>query len=118
MVMKEKPHYTLPATSLAEWIEGQPDKWWSVDGDPTLTSLLDFPCPGDEIAPAIRKIGVNLLVQARDNAAEAHGDLIGRETLDTLTEMSKRRHQKILRLSWADSDIEWLLLEDEAMVAT
>ena len=116
--MKDKPHYTLPAAALAEWIESQPDKWWSVDGDPTLTSLLDFPCPSDEIAPAIRQLGGDLLVQAKDNGSQAHGEVIGRDALDAQAELSKRRHQKILRLSWLGSDIDWLLLEDEAMVAT
>ncbi len=33
MSVREKPHYTLSAAALAEWIEKQPDQWWSVDGD-------------------------------------------------------------------------------------
>ena len=34
MSVRDKPHYTLPAATLASWIESQPDQWWSVDGDP------------------------------------------------------------------------------------
>jgi hypothetical protein len=118
MSIRDKPHFTLPAATLADWIESQPEKWWSVDGDPTLSSILDFPCPGDEIAPAIRADGKNLLVQAKDGHSPAHGEVIAREAIDALSEYSKKRRHKILRLTWADSDVDWLLLEDEAMVAT
>ena len=118
MRISEKPHYTVSSTTLAEWIENQPDRWWSVDGDPLLTSIVDFPCPSDEIAPMIRGIGKNLLLQDKNTASEAHGEVVGLERLDQLSDTSRRRHQKILHLSWEDSDVDWLLLEDEAMVAT
>jgi hypothetical protein len=118
MSVRQKPHYTLQAATLAQWIEGQPDKWWSVDGDPLLGAVLDFPCPSDEIGPMIRKVGRNLLVKDKNPASLAHGEVVGRDKLDELSEISKRGHQKILNLSWDDSDVDWLLLEDEAMVAT
>jgi hypothetical protein len=114
--MKEKPHYTLSATALADWIEAQPEKWWSVDGDPRLSSVLDFPCPSDEIAPTIRRVGGSLLVQDKNSASHAHGEVIEKSKLDELAEISKNRKQKILRLSWSDSAVDWLLLEDEALV--
>ena len=62
MSLKDKPHYTLPASALADWIESKADKWWSVDGDPRLMSVLDFPCPSDELAPAIRGVGKDVLI--------------------------------------------------------
>ena len=62
MSLKSKPHYTLPAEALADWVESQPDRWWAVDGDPYLMSVVDFPCPGDELAPEIRRVGKDLLV--------------------------------------------------------
>ncbi len=77
MSVKDQPHYTLPAATLAGWIERQSDRWWSVDGDPNLTSLVDFPYPGDELAPVIRKIGKDLLVYDRHTASTAHGEVIG-----------------------------------------
>lgn len=117
MGMKSKPHYTLPAAALAEWIGNQPDRWWSVDGDPLLTSVVDFPCPGDELAPAIRRVGKDLLVWDKKPASQAHGERIGADQLDELADTSPRKHRLIFRLSWSDSDEEWLLLEDEAMVA-
>jgi hypothetical protein len=117
MSLKSKPHYTLPAAALAQWIESQPDRWWSVDGDPLLTSVVDFPCPGDELAPAIRRVGKDLLVWDKNPTSRARGERIGADRLAELADTSTRRHRMIFRLSWSDSDVEWLLLEDEAMVA-
>ena len=77
MSLKDKPHYTLPATILASWIEKQPDRWWSVDGDPRLTAVVDFPCPSDELAPAIRRIGKDLLLYDKTAASKAHGEVLG-----------------------------------------
>ena len=119
MSVREKPHYILPAATLAAWIESQPDRWWLVDGDPLLTSVLDFPCPNDELAPMLRKIGKNLLLQDKNPVSEAHGEIIEGNRLDRLDELSdtsNRRHQKTLLLSWFDSEIDWLLIEDEALV--
>jgi hypothetical protein len=118
MPVKDQPHYTLPAKTLAEWLETQPDGWWSVDGDPLLTSVVDFPCPSDELAPMIRRLGVDLLVQDKNPASDAHGQVIAKDDVDKLADTSSRRHRKIFRLSWADSDVDWLLLEDEALAAT
>jgi hypothetical protein len=116
MSVKEKPHYTLAAATLAGWVEGQPEKWWSVDGDPRLTSILDFPCPSDELAPAIRRVGKNLLLHDKNPASTAHGESVAADKLDDLSDTGNRRRKKTLLLSWADSDIDWLLIEDEAMV--
>ena len=64
MSLRDKPHYKLPADTIADWIERQPEKWWSVDGDPLLGSVVDFPCPSDELAPAIRRVCKNLLLRS------------------------------------------------------
>jgi hypothetical protein len=116
MSLKDKPHYTLPATVLASWIDRQPDRWWSVDGDPRLTAVVDFPCPSDELAPAIRTIGKDLLLYDKTAVSRARGEVVGGDRLDDLADVSNRRHEKTFLLSWADSDIEWLLMEDEALV--
>ncbi len=116
MSVKDKPHYTLPAAALASWIEKQPERWWSVDGDPRLTGLVDFPAPGDELAPVIRKIGQDLLVYDRTPASTAHGEVIDGDRLYDLADVSNRRHQMTFLFSWADFDNDWLLLEDEALV--
>jgi hypothetical protein len=115
MSVKEKPHYTLSAASLAGWIESQPETWWSVDGDPLLTGTVDFPCPSDELAPAIRKEGKDLLLYDRTPASRAHGEPIAGEKLDGLADRNNRRRARIFLLNWIDSDIDWLLVEDEAM---
>ncbi len=117
MDFKKSPHYILPARTLAEWIESQPEKWWSVDGDPLLTSLVDFPCPGDELAPVIRQVGKDLVLQDKNPVSRADGEVIAGDRLDELSDTSNRKHHKILRLSWKGSDVDWLLIEDEAWVA-
>ena len=69
------PHYEVAAGELAAWLEQQgEDRWWTVDGDPLLTGRLAFPCPADELAPELRKIGRPLLVQAKkDDTASTIG---------------------------------------------
>jgi hypothetical protein len=116
MSVKERPHYTVPADTLAGWIESQPERWWSVDGDPRLTSMVDFPCPSDELAPAIRKIGKDLLLLDKKGTSAAHGEVIAGQRLEEFADVNNRRHQKTFLLSWADSDVDWLLMEDEALV--
>jgi hypothetical protein len=116
MSVHDKPHYTLPAADLARWIESQPDQWWSVDGDPRLTSFVDFPCPADELAPALRKIGKNLLLYDKTPGSTAQGEVVESGRLDHLADTYNRRHYKTFLLNWADSDIDWLLVEDEALV--
>lgn len=114
MAVMQRPYYTLSANALAEWIESQPQMWWVVDGDPLLTSQVDFPCPSDELAPAIREIGKKLFVQDKDLQSRATGEEVGSKQLDSLADISNRHRQKALSLSWSDSDIEWLLIEDKA----
>ena len=116
MSVKENPHYTLSPATLAGWIENQPEKWWSVDGDPWLSSILNFPCPSDELAPAIRKAGKALLLYDKNPASRAHGEDIAGDKLDALADLENRRRQKTFLLTWIDSDIDWLLIEDEAMI--
>lgn len=118
MSLKNKPHYTLPAAALADWIENRPDQWWSIDGDPHLMSVLDFPCPSDELAPAIRKIDKNVLIYDKTLNSAAHGELIGEDKLTALADRTNRKSKMAFLLSWGDSDEAWLLLEDEALVQT
>jgi hypothetical protein len=116
MSVKDEPHYTLPAAALADWIESQPERWWSVDGDDFLMGIVDFPCPYDELAPVLRGTGKNLLLYDKSPASTAHGEMIGSERLDELCDRRNRRHRKTLLLTWADSEEDWLLVEDDPMV--
>jgi len=108
MSLKEKPHYTLSAAALADWIESQPDKWWGVDGEDYLMSVVDFPCPGDELAPEIRRVGKDLLVYDKTPGSQAHGERIGADRLAGLADFTKRKHQMFFVLTWTDSDEESL----------
>jgi hypothetical protein len=97
-------------------IENQPDQWWSVDGDPRLTSTVDFPCPSDEMAPAIRKIGKDLLLYDKTATSRAHGEVLAVEKLDELADVNNRHRRRTFLLCWTDSEAEWLLMEDQVNV--
>jgi hypothetical protein len=78
---------------------------------------VDFPCPGDELVPAIRKIGKDLLVLDTTPNSTAHGERLERDKIDELVDTKNRHRHKTLLLCWVDSDVEWLLVEDEALVS-
>lgn len=40
------------------------------------------------------------------------------DTLDELADTNNRTHKKTFLLSWEDSDVDWLLIEDESLVST
>jgi hypothetical protein len=117
MTTEPVPHYRLSASALADWIEKQPDKWWCVDGEPLLTSIVDFPCPSDELTTAVRRVGKDLMLKAQDPSSAAHGEMVGVDRLDDLAHSRNKKHRKVLQLSWKGSDVDWLLIEDEALGA-
>ncbi len=116
MSIQDKPHYELPASALATWIEQQgADRWWSVDGDPLLTGLISFPCPGDELAAELRRIDRPLLVFDRTRNPAAKGQVIDAGKLDELVDRlgdDSTTANRLLYLSWKHSDEDWLLVED------
>jgi hypothetical protein len=117
------PHYELPSSELAAWLEMQgKDRWWNVDGDPLLTGHLEFPCPADELADELRRLNRPLLVQVK--MPEAKGQRIDRNQIDGVV---SRFHENIhtngrecppwasdrfLYLGWKGSGNEWILAED------
>jgi hypothetical protein len=124
--IRSGPHYGVEAEELAAWLEGQgSDRWWSVDGDPLLTGRLDFPCPADELAAELRRIGQPLLVQAKKDDADAKGQKINKGKLDAVAgkfadNLSLIREgppppwsgDRLLYLCWKGSTNDWLLTED------
>jgi hypothetical protein len=118
MSLRDEPHYTLPAAELARWIESQPEQWWWVDGDPWLMSVLDLPCPSDELAPEIRKVGKDLLLYDKTPGSTAHGERIRADQLDALADRRNWRRRRTYVLTWVDSDEEWELREDEPVMAS
>ncbi len=106
------PYYTINSTALAKWLIEQPDNWWNVDGDPLLTSLVDFPCPSDEIASALTKVAGTIRIFDSRDEAKAHGEEIAAEQLDALADTANNSHARTFLLRWDDSDVQWLLAED------
>jgi hypothetical protein len=122
--IRASPHYEIPSTELASWLEQQgTDRWWYVDGDPLLTGRLTFPCPADELAAELRKIDRPLLVQAKQEDVGAKGQVIEatklNEAVARFTDVlrpsgptSVRLQDRVLYLCWKRAFDEWLLAED------
>jgi len=130
MSIQEDPHYELPAATLASWIERQgTDCWWNVDGDSYLTGRVAFPCPGDELAAALRRTDRSLLVLDKRRHSKARGEVIGEAELDELVkhlgddsvwegEKPTWAENRILLLSWKGFHEVWLLIEDRETTQT
>lgn len=120
------PHYEIPSSELARWLEEQGnERWWNVDGDPLLTGRMMFPCPAEQLARELRKINRPLLVQAKKEAMVARGQPITKDKLNDLVdhfaenlevsdeaEMPRWSADRLLYLCWNDTSYEWLLTED------
>ena len=120
----EGPHYEIPSTELAIWLEqAGPASWWNVDGDPLLTGRVSFPCPTDELAPELRKIARPLLVQAHDDDPDANGQVIGADQISRVVDTfgsnlqtsglpSDWANNQVFYFCWKGSPHEWMLAED------
>jgi hypothetical protein len=118
MSVKDLPHFTISAAGLADWLEQQGiDIWWSVDGDPVLTSRISFPCPADELAAELRKLNRPLIVEDHRTPPQGQGQTITATDLDPLVlhfsgHNGTPANDRLLYLRWQGSDTEWILLED------
>ncbi|MFO7905690.1 MAG: hypothetical protein R6U98_23735 [Pirellulaceae bacterium] len=109
----EQPHYVVQARSLGDWLENQEDSediWWTVDGDPTLMSRMEFPAPPDELAQELRQINNPLLV--RDPNETGNGEEITPEEISNVAESDERGNRSFL-MCWQGSNNDWELIEDE-----
>lgn len=112
---KMKHHVVVSSRSIAEWLDGQPGTWWNVDGDPLLTSEMDFPCPNDELAAGFRKHDGKIWVFTKERNRANAGEDVNSLGLDDLVDTENPRREKNLLAAWMGSDIEWLLSEDKDM---
>jgi hypothetical protein len=112
---KAKHHIVIPSRKLAEWLDGQPGTWWNVDGDPLLTSEVDFPCPNEELAEGLRKHDGNIMVFTRKRGRSSAGEDLNSLDLDDLADTENPKKEKNILAAWIGSDIEWLLSEDKDM---
>jgi hypothetical protein len=114
MSVLERPHFVIKPTDLAQWLEQEPDTWWFVDGDFRLTGKLDLPCPGDELAEALRSYHKDLFVYPIGPAViepEPGGQPIAWERLGELADREDLKGRRTFLLCWADYPDEWLLTE-------
>lgn len=112
MDTKQGSYLEIAAQELAKWLCDDPDIYWTVDGDPVLSGILSFPCPGNELADALHRIDKPLLVLDREEHFQGRGKPVSSSNLDSLVE-EKELDARVLQFRWKDSDIEWILIEDE-----
>jgi hypothetical protein len=105
------PYYTIKAEDLAEWLDNQPKAWWIVDGDPVLTSFVDFPCPSGELSAELRRIGKPLRMFDPRTDSKAHGESVRLEQLKDIADTANNSRARTYLLCWDGDDIQWLLAE-------
>ncbi len=113
MGLLQQRRVEIQAKELAAWLHKQGDNvYWTVDGDPLLAGRLSFPCPGDELASRLCKIGQPLLVLEPTEASHPSGVDMSAHQLDELVEREELG-TRVLQLQWKGSELNWLLIEDE-----
>lgn len=115
--------YDLPAAVLADWLDKQgEDRWWNVDGDPTLMGRLSPPCPGDELSAELRRIGRPLILHHPIDVGTVRS-IASPDQLDPLVrllgdvesfqgEPQDWAKNRLLVLSWSRLGDPWMLIED------
>jgi hypothetical protein len=106
------PYFTLNANELAEWLDAQPQAWWTVDGDPLLTSRVDFPCPSEELSAELRRATTSLRIFDPRERSMAHGESIKHTQLNDLADRGNNSKARTFLLCWDGEDIQWLPAED------
>ena len=96
---------------MANWLDGQPALWWMVDGDPVLTSHVDFPCPGDELSAELRRVSRPLRMFDPRKDSKAHGEAVRVEQLNDIADTDNKSKARTCLLCWDGDDIQWLLAE-------
>jgi hypothetical protein len=116
--IRDLPHFRISAEDLAKWIEDQgPDSWWSVDGDPLLMQSVGFPCPGEDLAAALRQLGKPLLLLDSREKPSAAGQTI-RSTQLADAAYTDPSGGRVFPFCWEDGpDSDWLLVEDKESAA-
>lgn len=106
------PYYTIDPKDLAKWLDEQADTWWIVDGDPVLTSHVDFPCPAEELSAELLRVNKPLRMFDPREGVQAQGETVPVEQLNDIADTQNKAHGRTYLLSWEGDDNQWLLGED------
>lgn len=112
-VLSRYHHYLLDAKELARWLLAQGDLWWTVDGDPLLTSRIIFSCPADELAEELRRIDRPLELFHAAAPAPPPVRWVTCADLDRLADTENNLHERTFLLRWQGDEEAWLLSEDK-----
>ena len=108
-----KHHLVISSQELARWLDSQAETWWVVGGDDLLISRVNFPCPSDELADALRGIGNILIISTDKTIGLEDGRQIDSNVLPLLADTENRYRNRDFVACWQGSDKKWLLTEDK-----
>lgn len=104
-------HLDLDASELAHWLDKHArDRLWTVDGDPRITGMLSLPCPGSELAAALKGMRDRLRVFAPEGAQAS--------SPDELQSLAQEEYgELVFEVAWLLPDgtqgQRWVLSEDK-----
>lgn len=115
MSIREHTYYQVTSDTLSRWLENQSDhSMWSVDGDPILTGLMNFPCLASDLANEIQRLNKSLLVYA-DSPLPNHdlGQGLSVDDLDCIA--IREEGNRVFQFCWEQGspEIDWLMIEDQ-----
>ncbi len=105
-----RPQYRLTNAEVVFWLFERGDRLWRVDGDPVLGSVLNIPCPTDELVHQIVKVGRDMLIIEPPNFVEASPF-----SIDQLVDNEGEMGGPTLAIVWdgMKNNQYWLLIEEE-----
>jgi hypothetical protein len=109
----------LPLHELVKWLHDQPNTWWSVDGDPLLSGRISFPCPADELADELQRIGKDLVLILPDETVTPPGAAMPKILDQVSRSPADFDGDRLLAFGWANAReaLPWFLLEDTRAAA-
>jgi hypothetical protein len=105
--------FVISSREVANWLDSQPGTWWVIDGDFSLIGKVDFPCPNDELAEALRELDKNIIIYTNKTVDLQEGRQISARELPLLADTQNRYQNRDYFASWEGSDNEWILTEDK-----
>ncbi len=96
---------TIDTVTFADWLEANPSRQWSVDGEETLAERVSFPCSGVELGAALRKTGREKLV--------VFSPIDGVVDIGAMASNSEEEALSFDVAAWADDiDERWFVFRD------
>jgi hypothetical protein len=102
----------ISAAELAKWLGEHAMQWWTADGEAHLMETLSFPCPGNELADAISKLGDQQAEIMQDRQTPVEIAEISASDFESYANTENRNDARNFLLRWQGAKRLWLLSED------